>query len=373
MPDRSGDAEWTVIRPLREHGAVTVSIARTDEGRPAVAIASDVEAVLDEVEKAHRSIASAHVPPLLARTRRAVLLDCDAIGDLEEIVARAGAEGLRAPYPAGIAFNEMLMDALEAAHTAAEGPFCLGRIAWSNLLIDADGHPRLFGFGAELVERGRPGAVHAPEVVLGVPPTPASDVYLVHATLRSLLPHLELLSSLADAAAGGGAVLELREALVSLDHDALSAEPARRPQSIAALRERYRGIRTHVASMPAADASALSRFFRRINAVEQATLRVDQAARTLTFGEDVLDLARHPLLWRIALHLVEAHASRPGEDVDLDSIQAAAWPGEKILPHAARSRIYVAVSKLRKRGLKDALESGGDGYHLDPRLRIERS
>jgi hypothetical protein len=67
---------------------------------------------------------------------------------------------------------------------------------------------------------------------------------------------------------------------------------------------------------------------------------------------------------------VEARREAPGRGVPLAALQEAGWPGERILPHAAQNRIYVAMNQLRKLGLKDALRRSGEGYFLDPALRI---
>jgi hypothetical protein len=42
------------------------------------------------------------------------------------------------------------------------------------------------------------------------------------------------------------------------------------------------------------------------------------------------------------------------------------WPGEKIIPKAARNRLHVAVRTLRTMGLGTTLRSDMAGYHLDP-------
>jgi predicted ATPase len=84
------------------------------------------------------------------------------------------------------------------------------------------------------------------------------------------------------------------------------------------------------------------------------------------------DLQQHPVLRRILFALVEHRRERPGVGLALDAIQRAAWPGERIRPDAAANRIYVAVSKLRRRGLRDHLRSQDDGYALAPDLEVQR-
>jgi tetratricopeptide (TPR) repeat protein len=84
------------------------------------------------------------------------------------------------------------------------------------------------------------------------------------------------------------------------------------------------------------------------------------------------DLHQHPVLRRILFALIEQRRAQPGVGLSLDAIQRAAWPGERIQAEAAANRIYVAVSKLRRRGLREFLRSQDDGYALDPKLEVQR-
>ena len=56
-----------------------------------------------------------------------------------------------------------------------------------------------------------------------------------------------------------------------------------------------------------------------------------------------------------------------------DAVQEAGWPGERIMPTAGAHRVRVAVSTLRKLGLRDALRTVPEGYLLDPSLRVVRT
>lgn len=83
------------------------------------------------------------------------------------------------------------------------------------------------------------------------------------------------------------------------------------------------------------------------------------------------DLRQHQVLRRILSALVEQHDAHRGVCLSLEAIQRAAWPGERIRGDAAANRIYVAVSKLRSRGLRDILRSQDGGYVLDPGLTVQ--
>jgi hypothetical protein len=64
--------------------------------------------------------------------------------------------------------------------------------------------------------------------------------------------------------------------------------------------------------------------------------------------------------------LGEARAAAPGRSLSPESLIADMWPGEKIIPKAARNRLHVAVRTLRTMGLGAILRSDPAGYHLDP-------
>jgi len=48
------------------------------------------------------------------------------------------------------------------------------------------------------------------------------------------------------------------------------------------------------------------------------------------------------------------------------------WPGERVHPEAGADRVYMALSTLRKLGLREVLVSRDDGYLLDPRVPVTR-
>jgi hypothetical protein len=54
----------------------------------------------------------------------------------------------------------------------------------------------------------------------------------------------------------------------------------------------------------------------------------------------------------------------------VDALVKATWPGERILPQAALSRVYVTVLMLRNLGLRTILVQRDGGYLLDPNVRL---
>lgn len=104
-------------------------------------------------------------------------------------------------------------------------------------------------------------------------------------------------------------------------------------------------------------------------------------ARALTVGPRLgfleldgarVDLHAFPLLGRIAGALLERREAEPGAPVALDELLARAWPDERILPRAAKNRLYVAIARLRDKGLGAALQRKGSGYLLDPAIPVVR-
>jgi len=69
--------------------------------------------------------------------------------------------------------------------------------------------------------------------------------------------------------------------------------------------------------------------------------------------------------------LVDHQRDAPGRGLSLTALREAGWPGERMLPDAASNRIYVAMTQLRKLGLKGWLKRSGEGYFLDPALPVD--
>lgn len=77
-----------------------------------------------------------------------------------------------------------------------------------------------------------------------------------------------------------------------------------------------------------------------------------------------VDLTRKPLLARTVLALASHHAEGVSTALDLETLAARMWPGEKIGVSARRNRVRVAIATLRQLGLADVLETHGSGYRL---------
>ncbi len=79
-----------------------------------------------------------------------------------------------------------------------------------------------------------------------------------------------------------------------------------------------------------------------------------------------VDLSRKRVLARIFAALVDKRMQAPGEPLALDDVLDAGWPGEDMAHTSAINRVHVAVSTLRKLGLRPVLLSHERGYLLDP-------
>lgn len=84
----------------------------------------------------------------------------------------------------------------------------------------------------------------------------------------------------------------------------------------------------------------------------------------------VVSLHRRRKLRLVLAALVLHRLERPGHVLTPTALIAAGWPGERIYPRAARARLHVAVSSLRKLGLGEALEFRHGGYRLDPAVDV---
>lgn len=158
--------------------------------------------------------------------------------------------------------------------------------------------------------------------------------------------------------------LELHRAQLALSE----AEVATDPTEAGALRERA-GSALRAAQPEQLDRSDDARLAARLLRVrlERRTLRVrrDGAELRAPDGTDV-DLASREVLRRLVLALARARDERPGEPISVETLVLEGWPGERMRWESALNRFKVALSTLRKLGLKELIVRRDDGYLLDP-------
>lgn len=82
--------------------------------------------------------------------------------------------------------------------------------------------------------------------------------------------------------------------------------------------------------------------------------------------EPLIDLGSRPQLLRIVHALAERRIAAPGAALKQDELLALAWPGEKITADAGANRMQVALSTLRRLGLRSLIQRTEEGYLLDP-------
>lgn len=84
----------------------------------------------------------------------------------------------------------------------------------------------------------------------------------------------------------------------------------------------------------------------------------------LQVGAARTELGTRHAIRRVWLALVGAHPA--GEELGVDALFAAGWPGEDAHPDAARDRVYHAIATLRRGGLEGILDRSGRGWRLRP-------
>lgn len=86
--------------------------------------------------------------------------------------------------------------------------------------------------------------------------------------------------------------------------------------------------------------------------------------------EEAVDFTRRGALRMILLGLARVRQENPGEGVSLDDVLELGWPGERVTPEAAASRVYTAIRTLRGFGLDEYLLTTHQGYLLSADLDI---
>jgi predicted ATPase/Tfp pilus assembly protein PilF len=90
-------------------------------------------------------------------------------------------------------------------------------------------------------------------------------------------------------------------------------------------------------------------------------------------GGGRVDIARRGPLRLVLQGLVEQRLLAPGVGLTSGRVFELGWPGERALPAAAANRVYAAIRTLRALGLDGLLKRHGDGYLLEPTVRVVRA
>jgi len=101
------------------------------------------------------------------------------------------------------------------------------------------------------------------------------------------------------------------------------------------------------------------------------TVLLDGSEMRSPQGQPV-DLRRRRTVRRVLSALARHRLEHPGQPLPTQACLDAGWPDERMLPDAARTRLWTTIRALRALGLEDELETVGSGYRLGMRVRVER-
>jgi tetratricopeptide (TPR) repeat protein len=83
-----------------------------------------------------------------------------------------------------------------------------------------------------------------------------------------------------------------------------------------------------------------------------------------------VDCRRSPVLRRLLVKLARERSQARGTPVAAQALIDEVWRGQRMRHESAVGRLYFAITKLRRLGLRDLLLSDGEGYLLDPETDV---
>lgn len=95
-------------------------------------------------------------------------------------------------------------------------------------------------------------------------------------------------------------------------------------------------------------------------------VEVGDAGGWFRCGDAVVELAHRPSLARLLHGLLQHHDRDPSRVLTPLELVELGWPDEQVKDQAGINRVYVAISTLRKLGLRDVIAKTRSGYRLDP-------
>lgn len=331
--------------------------------------------VVADVAALHAEVAHRCVPAPAEVDEHSVAFDVRPLGTLAQLLERARDAGETFDYAEALGLGALLAEVWDAIR-ACEPTRASGRLAAGQIVFDLTGAPHFIGLGTRLTidldERGRtsPFVATAPEVVRGDDPVPSSDVYAAAQLATLLVPFLRFPPALSDAL-GSGEPSALAGAASYFASSVTTHVVAAREPSLRAVLARFDDAWSASLSWSAEDGiEALGTIALALLGPTLTSLDVRADGARFRRGVDAwVDLSRRPTLQRIVAALVADHRE-VGPGLSFDAMAGAGWPGERILDRAARARVHVAVSTLRKLGLGDWLEHSEGRYRLRSDLRV---
>jgi len=88
-------------------------------------------------------------------------------------------------------------------------------------------------------------------------------------------------------------------------------------------------------------------------------------------GQPRVEIAHRKPLTRLVRALVDQRLSHPGQPLGPRELLALGWPDEQVVERAGANRVYVALTTLRKLGLRELLRRDEHGYLLAPELELD--
>ncbi len=86
----------------------------------------------------------------------------------------------------------------------------------------------------------------------------------------------------------------------------------------------------------------------------------------------VVSISRWLALRNLLVRISEQRETAPNAPLNVEALVTAGWPGERIMQKAGATRVYTALSALRRLGLRRVLIRRTGGYLLDPNIPIVR-
>jgi tetratricopeptide (TPR) repeat protein len=122
-------------------------------------------------------------------------------------------------------------------------------------------------------------------------------------------------------------------------------------------------VLSRVAPAPIAPASARS-------SPVSSDLVIGPEGRWFRWQGQSVEFRRQAALRAILETLAKKRIENAGRPLALEALFESGWPGESIASDSQRNRLYVAMSQLRKLGLKGLIVSRDDGWLLDPSVNV---
>jgi hypothetical protein len=395
--------------PIAREGSFHLHAARrASDGGPCVVVSAAPIAEPRAAREALERLASAHDAVSHPAIPRAVRVEEALLGEHDgtpfvELASEGVLDGASAlerliDARAHLGFGEaealldLLVGALRAASAARGGPFRLGRLSLSSLLVSTRGTVHVVGLGHPVATTGEDGRLttslavfEAPEVAAGASADEGAEVVALLGLRRALVPHLDLPPSLARVLRGEpaeGGDTKLAAAIGALEARAV-ASSARDRGTLADLDGALSRVRALLGID--ADPEGLAKLLSDLalglpiqsdwelstgDVTEETTVVSASGAWIEVPAQGRQRVELGPSLRRMLALLLARHRDEPTRTTTTWELLEAGWPGENLLADAGANRVYAAIKRLRNMGLRGVIERHGDGYRIGPHASV---